>query len=89
MRKLIHVKQEHIDAAGDDYDRRTCPVARAIHDEIDETDTKVTITRNCIGKTSILHPTRVNAFVRKYDSSSVKRKSVKPFNFYLEVSDNG
>ena len=87
MRKLIHVKQEHIDAAGDDYDMRTCPVARAIHDEIDETDIKVTITRTWVRNMTVLHPTRVRTFVRKYDSP-VKRKSVKPFNFYLEVPDN-
>ena len=87
MRKLIRVKQEHIDATGDSYDMRTCPVARAIRDEIDETDVKVTQTRIWVGNMTVLHPTRVNAFVRKYDTSS-ERKSVEPFNFYLEVSDN-
>ncbi len=87
MRKLIHVKQEHIDAAGDSYDMRTCPVARAIRDEIDETNIKVTITRIWVRNMTVLHSTRVNAFVRKYDNPS-KRKSVKPFNFYLEVPDN-
>ena len=66
---------------------RTCPVARAIRDEIDETDVKVTITRIWVRNMAVLHPTRVHAFVRKYDSP-VKRKSVKPFNFYLEVPDN-
>lgn len=87
MRKLIHVKQEHIDAAGDTYTTDTCPVARAIRDEIAETNIHVTITRIWIGNMTVLHPTRVNAFVRKYDNRS-KRKSVKPFNFYLEVPDN-
>lgn len=87
MRKLIHVKQEHIDAAGDFYTAKSCPVARAIRDEIDETDIDVTPTRIWVGDTGILQPTRVNAFVRKYDSPR-RRKSVKPFNFYLEVPDN-
>ncbi len=87
MRKLIRVKQEHIDAAGNSYTTTSCPVARAIRDEIDETNINVTCSRIWIGDTPILHSTRVNAFVRKYDNPS-KRKSVKPFNFYLEVPDN-
>ena len=87
MRKLIRVKQEHIDAAGDDYSIDTCPVARAIRDEIDETNINVTCTIIWIGDRPVLQPTRVHAFVRKYDNPS-KRESVKPFNFYLEVTDN-
>lgn len=89
MRKLIRVKQEHIDAAGNVYSVQSCPIARAIKDVFPDLDVYVQHYTIWLGHNfmRIEQPESVHAFVRKYDTPS-KRKSVKPFNFYLEVPNN-
>lgn len=89
MRKLIHVRQEHIDAVPRHalHSAASCPVARAIKDAIPDSNPLVFKNKTFLDHTAVDNPRSVRRFVDNFDDPSANGKPAKPFNFYLNLPE--